>query len=52
MNEMGVVQILFLLGAGNAEIPWVSWIFGESPALELQTEMMVQNFVPFSYWKS
>ena len=24
----GVVQILFLLGAGNAGISWVSWIFG------------------------
>ena len=49
MNEVGVVRISFLLGAGNAGI---SWVFGGFFALELQTEMMVQNFVPFCYWKS
>ena len=27
-NGMGVVQISFLLGAGNAGISWVLWIFG------------------------
>ena len=26
MNRMGMVQILFLLGAGNGRISWVSWI--------------------------
>ena len=36
----------------NAEISWVSWILGEFSALELQTVMIVQIFLPFCYWKS
>ena len=47
MNGMGVVRILFHSAAGNAGILWVLWTLGGFSALESQTEMMVQNFVPF-----
>ena len=45
-------EFSFLSGAGCAGILQISWILGGLSALESQTEMMVQNFVSFFYWKN